>query len=98
PAPDFSQRLLTRVLDDRRRRRVRMRRRLWATAALAASLLLMAVAGYFGLPNPHHSAPNRGPVAEPNIQPEVPADLPSLRHSAEEARNAVASLTGRLAD
>jgi hypothetical protein len=94
------------ILQDRHKRQLRVRRRLWATVALAASLLLMAIAGYFWLPRPGPTSVP-GPVVEkrPGPLPEMPAPeppppeaAPSLRKSAQEAGIAVASLTERVAD
>src|SRR5438270_872680 len=43
----FSQRMAGLVLADRQHRRRRVRARVWVTVALAASVLIMALAGYF---------------------------------------------------
>src|SRR5437016_948814 len=63
---DFSQRLTVRVLDDRRARRRRLRVQLGVTAALAASLLVMVLAGYFLLPFPGRGPDNAQRLVEAN--------------------------------
>ena len=99
PAPPsgLTARIISGVLADRHARQ-RFRRQLTVGAALAASLLLVALAGYFwtrtGDVNPTPSGTNP-PVA--NNQPvETPAP-PSLRDSVAEVGSAVASVTRRTA-
>jgi hypothetical protein len=94
PAPalagDFSQRMTVMVLRDRRHRK---RLRLVATAALAASFLMMALAGYFV------SGP--GPVAKVNnekMRIDHPDQLPHLAQSVNDTRQAFASLSERWAE
>jgi hypothetical protein len=94
PAPalagDFSQRMTVMVLRDRRQRK---RLRLVVTAALAASLLIMALAGYFV------SGP--GPVAKVNIEKmriDHPDQMPHLAQSVDDTRQAFASLSERWAE
>ena len=94
PAPDLADRTAAGVLHDHRARRLRLR--LWAGFALAASLLL-AVVGYLWL-NPSHTEPPPLAKAPPKITTPAPAKPdPSLRASADEAREALAALAGRFA-
>ncbi|HMF16081.1 MAG TPA: zf-HC2 domain-containing protein [Gemmataceae bacterium] len=90
--PDLERRIVTRVLADRQARRERFRLRVWTTAALAACLMLMALAGYLWFPNK-----NKDPFAIKPPDKEPPAG-PSLGESVQEARLALSSLTERLAD
>ena len=98
-APDFSQRLTGLVLEDRRIRKNRLHRRLRITKALAASILIMAVAGYFLLPIPP-STPHSDPFAKENQRPapENVAAGPQLAQSVDDARQGFTALSGRWAD
>jgi hypothetical protein len=99
PPPGLTQRIVASVLADRQARRIRLRLRLATTLALAASLLFAALAGYIWLPKPKPTAPDMaGKRIEPRPQPDVVVDSPSLAKSVEEAREAVASLTEKIAD
>jgi len=89
---DLGQRIVARVLADRRARQEKWRRRVWTTAALAACLMLMALAGYLWFPD---KAKDHLAVNPPNREP--PAG-PSLGESVEQARLAFSSLTERLTD
>jgi predicted anti-sigma-YlaC factor YlaD len=92
----LTQHLVVQVLQDRRRRQRRLRLRIMVTTALAASLLLMALAGYLWLPTP------KTPEPLPNIVQKdkklEPEPAPDMAKSMDDARNAVVTLTGRLAD
>ena len=88
---DLAPRILARVLADRQARREKFRRRVWTTAALAACLMLMALAGYLWFPNK-----NKELAIKP--QDKEPPAGPSLGESVEQARLAFTSLTGRLTD
>jgi predicted anti-sigma-YlaC factor YlaD len=91
--PDLERRIVLRVLADRQSRRENFRRRVWTTAALAACLMLMALAGFLWSPNK-----NKGQLAAfYPAKMESPAG-PSLGESVEQARLAFSSLTERLAD
>ncbi len=100
PREGLSDRIVARVLADRRSS-VRWRRRLMVATALAASLLLAALAGYFW-----NRAPDTGPAAVDVVQDDSPSrrqdaaseQSPSLRESVAEASSAVASLTRRKTD
>ncbi len=98
PAPqpplNFSRRLAEAVLADRQTRRQRARRRFRLTAALAASVLLMAVVGSLLLP----SRPTLNPVPIDHVQQENHGETLHLAASVADARQAFASLSERLAD
>ncbi|MBI3411983.1 MAG: zf-HC2 domain-containing protein [Planctomycetes bacterium] len=94
----LGKRIVSMVLEDRRLRQRRWRVRVMVTSALAASLLVIALSGYYLLPE--RKTP--GPKAAPEIarkdntnDAEQPAEIAK---SMEDARNAVTALTGRLAD
>ena len=89
---DLGPRILARVLADKHARREKFRRRVWTTAALAACLMLMALAGYLWFPNR-----TKDQVALKPQEKEPPVG-PSLGESVEQARLAFTSLTGRLTD
>src|SRR5262249_2743041 len=72
---DLGPRIVARVLSDRQARREKFRRRVWTTAALAACLMLMALAGYLWFPNKPKS-----PLAIKPQEKEPPAG-PSLGES-----------------
>jgi hypothetical protein len=98
PPSGLAERITARVLADRVDRQRRLRFRWWATVGLAACILIMASAAYFGLPFPRENPPSNGPgpVVKDKPLPEVVANGPSLQQSVAEARRAVASLTDRL--
>jgi hypothetical protein len=97
-APDFSQRMTRLVLQDRRVRRRRLQRRLRFTMVLAASILIMAVAGYFLMPIPSNN-PSPDPFALDNQRkaPEKETHPPHLAQSVDDARQGMAALSGRWA-
>jgi hypothetical protein len=75
-----------------------LRRRFWIGMSLAASIVLMVLGGYL-LFGPGDDGP--GPIAKKDEDPPKPAPKekpPALGESLAEARQAVAGLTGRLAD
>src|SRR5215218_8977258 len=74
PADDLKARITARVLRDRQRRRDRMRRSLYVTAALAASILIMLLAGYFWKPAADPQDP--GHVVQTNPNPVDPPPAP----------------------
>jgi hypothetical protein len=98
-APDFSQRMTRLVLQDRRVRRRHLQRRLRITMVLAASILIMAVAGYFLTPIPTNG-PGSDPFAAENQRkpPEKETPSPHLAQSVDDARQAIATLSGRWAN
>lgn len=67
---DFAQRMTRNVLRDRQHRQARMRRRVWLTVGLAASILLTVWAGSVWLPRRHEPAPLvDGHKTPPTAQP-----------------------------
>jgi hypothetical protein len=96
PAPpgDFTRRIVAQVLTAQRT--ARFRRRILAGFALAASLLLATLAGYFWMTTQTPTSSTPPPVVEhkpgPKVKPPEPA--PSVL---EETRTAAVSLTTRLA-
>jgi hypothetical protein len=108
-APEgFSERMVHRALVDREERRLSLQRRLRFTFALAASILIMVIAGYLWLPGPRKG--NDGPVVKqepPKIEPakddakpkdEKPETAPALAQRVDEATGRVAAFTGKLTD
>lgn len=106
PAPasphNFTQRLTGLVLEDRRLRLERNRRRWLVTAALAACLLVMALAGYFLLPVPRPTIAPPAMAHEIKQDEQPPRDVAAvalpLTKSADDARHAVTALSERWAD
>ncbi|MFO0965261.1 MAG: hypothetical protein U0793_06705 [Gemmataceae bacterium] len=93
---DFTERIVQRVLADRVERRRRLTWRLSFTAALAASIVLMLIGGYFFAPGP--KAPDVAvvsPTPKPEPAPEAP---PVLAKRVDEAKEKVAALTGKLTE
>jgi ferric-dicitrate binding protein FerR (iron transport regulator) len=89
---DLTPLIVARVLADRLARREKWRRRVWTTAALAACLMLMTLAGYLWFPNK-----NKEPHAKKIPEKEIPAG-PSLAESVEKARVAFSSWTERITE
>lgn len=101
---EFTQRVVRRALADRAERRRFFVRRLKFTAVLAASILLMVIAGYIWVPGPRK---DREPIALPSKSTEpvkTPRDEPTqaapapLAKVVDEAKEKVAALTGRLTE
>ena len=103
PPGDLADEIVAAVLRDRVQRRIKMRRRVWQTAALAASIFLMAWAGDLWLPNHRPENPpvndqanaNKNENNRPHGTPSQ--SEPALAQSVDEARDAMLALTGRLA-
>jgi anti-sigma factor RsiW len=93
PPPDLADRTTALVLQDRARR---MRRQVWGAVALAASLLLAVGAYLWLVPSRSAQETVKGPTPKVE-QPRPPKVEPSLRQSVDEAREALAALTGRFA-
>jgi hypothetical protein len=93
PAPDLSDKIVARVLEDRRAflRGLRVS----AGFALAASILL-AVVGYYWLRATESNQVARGP--EPRKVEPPSADQPVLTHTVQGMRTELATLTERLTD
>lgn len=99
PPAELAERIAERVLLDRRRARRRARRRWAVTLALAAGLFIVLAAR---LDWRGERAAHPAKTSEPSVKHEmpkgVPGDSPTLRESAEELGEAVASLTNQTAD
>lgn len=70
PPALLSERIVSEVLEDRRLRRARLKRRLWVTVALAASILLFAAGGYLWVPGAKKKTqqPEVADVKQPNVR------------------------------
>jgi hypothetical protein len=104
PAESLTQRIVAGVLYDREVRRLALRRRVLVTVALAASILVMAIAGYFWLPPANQPTPAPVPVVQEKPSPspkpgaqDTPAE-PSLGTIVEKYREDLAALPGKLAN
>jgi predicted anti-sigma-YlaC factor YlaD len=100
PPPDLAQRIAKRVLMDRRRVQRRARRRLAATFALAACLLV-ALALRLDWPISREAFDTGRTARNVTKVPPIPqkqSSPPTLRESVAEASGAVASLTSQTAD
>ncbi|MBI2805196.1 MAG: hypothetical protein HYX68_09490 [Planctomycetes bacterium] len=94
---DFARTVTAEVLRDRRVRLAKMRRRVWVTAALAASVLMMLFAAYWWLPRTAPEEPQQPFVKlPPKIDPPKKILVPPPKMP--EPRNGFASLTERMAD
>lgn len=69
PAAGWAQALADSVLRDRRHRRDKMRRRVLVTLALAASVMLMLLVGYFSMPRVQGTRPFE--LAKKAVPPEI---------------------------
>jgi hypothetical protein len=102
----FAARVVSAVLRDRERRRARVRRSLYVTAALAASILFMLLVAYLRQPNLGDGKTEPGPMVQEGIPRNdiVPPvgdhkkgpEKKGERH--DQKGDTFASLTGRLAD
>lgn len=98
PPAAFAEKVVRRVLFEKQRFREKTRRRLYLTAALAASILVLVFAGEFWPPPKTDDplpAPRPGPVAQKEIGPEAP--MPPLGETVAEVGQAMNDLTERLA-
>jgi hypothetical protein len=101
----LASRVVARVLRDRERRRMRLRRSLYVTAALAASILIMLLIAYTQRPSGGDGKPEHGPIVDNTPKKDVapPAPVPPVvpkkdREPRDDKANNLAALTGRLAD
>src|SRR5207247_6179358 len=94
PPEYLAPRIIAAVVQDQRMQ-LRFRRRVWTGLAVAASLLLMALAGYLWFPRDRND-PGPDVIGKKDNRPKEEA--PSLGRSMEEARAAMTNLTERLAD
>ncbi|MCS7045342.1 MAG: hypothetical protein NZO58_03195, partial [Gemmataceae bacterium] len=97
PSPYLTTSIVAAVLEDRRRRQRRAQRRVAVTVALAASLLALMYTLWLAQPTPP-ARPNLSQPANPAPQANHAHVPPRLTRHAEQAREAVAALTERLAD
>ncbi len=93
-APGFTQALAAAVIRDRRQRREKMRRRVFMTVALAASVLLVLLLAYQWMPRtePHRKQDIANKQPPPKIEPEV------KQVAKQEPRTTLTALTERWAD
>ena len=110
PSPGLTPRIVAAALRDRQRRRTRVRRGLYLTFALAASILLMFLASAFFDGGKPRNPDQREPIAQddaagkeapvPRVKPDDagPQAAPNKRDRSDDGRNNLAALTGRLAD
>jgi hypothetical protein len=101
PPPDLAARVVARVLHLRERRRVKLRRSLYVTAALAASILVMLLFAYFREPAGGDGKPDVGPLVKDAPKKDiVPPPIPPVVEKKEKDQKpaSFAALTGRLAD
>lgn len=98
PAPGFAVSLTASILRDRQHRMAKMRRRVYLTVAMAASILVLIFATYWWMPRTNVADPiAKG--TEKKVEPPAPKapDEPPAPKKLE-PRNAIASLTDRWVD
>jgi anti-sigma factor RsiW len=100
PPADLPSRIVATALRDRQRRRVRLRRSLYITAALAAAIVLMLLAGYLNRPasaakGDHAPVVRNTPLPDEGKKAPV---LPAPAKKKDEALPSLAALSERLAD
>ena len=99
PTSARTSRLLAAVLRDRQRRRIRLRRSLYVTAALAASVLIMLGIAYFNRPPQGDGKVEPGPLVEHKKDlPAPPAPEKKKEIEKHDPPASLAALTGKLAD
>lgn len=101
PPPDLAARVVARVLHLRERRRVKLRRSLYVTAALAASILIMLLFAFFRPQAGSDAKPDLGPLVKDSPKKDrAPPPIPSFVEKKEKDQKpkSFAALTGRLAD
>jgi len=109
PARDLSRSIVAKALQDRVERRLKFQRRLRLTVALAASILIMVIAGYIFEPGPKKDngngvvAKQEAPATDPRKQEAPPEkskedSTPALAKALDEAKGTMAALTGKLTD
>jgi len=99
PTSARTSRLLAAVLRDRQRRRIRLRRSLYVTAALAASVLIMLGIAYFNRPPQGDGKVEPGPLVEHKKDlPAPPAPEKKKEIEKHGPPASLAALTGKLAD
>jgi predicted anti-sigma-YlaC factor YlaD len=97
-APGFAQTLAAQVIRDRRQRREKMRRRVFLTVALAASVLLTLLLAYQWMPR---TVPQqKQDIAKEQREKQLPPKVePEVKHAGKhEPRTTLTALTERWAD
>ena len=98
PPPDLAARVVARVLHLRERRRVKLRRSLYVTAALAASILIMLLFAYFRQPTGGDGKPDVGPLVKEAPKKDIVPPPIVEKKEKDQKPTSFATLTGRLAD
>ncbi len=100
PPAQLARSIAAQVVHDRRARQHRMRRRVFATMALAASVLFMLMLAYYWLPRPDHVEP----TPKDKLVKDAPKkDVPPRQHDPKDVvkrdqRSPLTALTDRWAD
>jgi hypothetical protein len=97
PSSARIERIVAAVLDDRRQRLRTVRRRVFVTVGLAASLLLMMLASWL-YPPPQRDQPDFVKNGPPPVTPQREPEAPNFTRRADDARVAMSALTERMAD
>ena len=94
----FTQALVAQVMQDRRQRLQKIRRRVFVTMALAASVLVMLMLAYYWLPplSRNNEPQPKSPFVE--VPKEKPLPKEPKESKKQEPRNALTALTDRWAD
>ncbi|MBI1830160.1 MAG: hypothetical protein HYR84_01770 [Planctomycetes bacterium] len=97
---DFAHRMTAQVVEDRQERHDKLRRRVWLTLALAASVLIVMVLAYYWMPRSENQP--TPPIITDNSKKGAPAprrvDDPKDAPKRAEAPSALAALTDRWVD
>jgi hypothetical protein len=95
PRPGLAQSVTAKVLHERRQRQARVRRRVFVTMALAASIMLLVLGPYYLMPNLPHDVPK---APDPVVKKDDKRPEPPRQDRPVEPRDALASLSERIAD
>jgi hypothetical protein len=99
PSANFVQSMVAQVIRDRRQRQQRVRRRVFVTMALAASVLFMLMLAYYWLPRTEKNEPQpKTPLVQQDPKKETPLPKQPEEPKKQEPRNALTVLTNRVAD
>ena len=99
PSANFAQSMVTQVIRDRWHRQQRVRRRVFVTMGLAASVLFMLMLAYYWLPRTEKNDPQpKTPFVLQEPKKEVTPPKQSDEPKKQEPRNALTVLTNRVAD
>lgn len=97
---NLAQSMVAQVIKDRLHRQQRVRRRVFATMALAASVLVMLLAAYYWYPRPGNDALPKTPMVQETPKKHAPpkqVEEPKVDEKKPEPRNAMAALADRWA-